>query len=242
MNYENMLTLKNRIGKYDAGSWLDVATGRGDFLKFALGSFHSWNSIAGIDNDPEPLLMAKEQLTDTPVILVMGSALEMPFTNGYFDTVTMSNALHHIENLPRLFSETARVCRKKGLVIINEMLNEDNTAFGETYMLYHRLISDIDNQHGRYHRDTYTLKEMLSLVDTEHFQLADYFVHAEVADNVMNQEEIEAISERLRKKVALLKGSDYYYFFENKAREVINIFFKNGIHRPRHATFLINVQ
>jgi ubiquinone/menaquinone biosynthesis C-methylase UbiE len=239
MNYENMLSLKSRLGKYDAGVWLDIATGRGDFLKFAMGSFRSWISVAGIDNDPDPLAQAKEQLKLTPVILVMDSVLQMPFTNGYFDTITMSNALHHIEDLPQLFSETARVSRKKGLIIINEMLNENNSAFEETYMLYHRLISDIDNQYGRYHRDTYTLKELLSLINTENFQLADYFIHAEVTGNVMNNEEIEAISERLRKKVALLKGSDYYYFYENKAREVINIFLKNGIHRPRHVTFIL---
>jgi len=242
MNYENMLTLKSRLAKFDAGAWLDVATGRGDFLKFALGSFHSWKSVAGIDNDPDPLIQAREVFNDTPVILVMGSALLMPFTNAYFDTVTMSNALHHIEDLPKLFSETARVCRKKGMVIINEMLNENKSAFEETYMLYHRLISEIDKQYGKYHRETYSLKEMLSLINTENFQLTDYFIHAEDSGNVMNTEEIDAISDRLRKKIALLKGSDYYYFYENKAREVINIFMKNGIYRPRHATFLIQVQ
>jgi hypothetical protein len=122
------------------------------------------------------------------------------------------------------------------------MVNEDDSANEETYMLYHRLISDIDNQYGRYHRDTYTLKEMLSLINTDHFQLVDYFLHAEVTGDVMNTEEIEAISDRLRKKVALLKGTDYYYFYENKAREVINIFKKTGIHRPRHVTFLLQVR
>jgi ubiquinone/menaquinone biosynthesis C-methylase UbiE len=242
MNYENMTTLKSRLSGLDAGAWLDVATGRGDFLKFALGSFKSWKSVAGIDNDPDPLSHAHDQLKNTPVILVLGSALEMPFTKGYFDTITMSNALHHIEDLNSLFLETARICRKQGLVIINEMVNEDTSAYEETYKLYHRLISDIDNQYGRYHRDTYTLKEMLHLINSDNFQLVDYFLHAEVTGNVMNTEEIEAISDRLRKKVALLKGTDYYYFYENKAREVINIFNKTGIHRPRHGTFLLQIR
>jgi SAM-dependent methyltransferase len=241
MNYENMLTLKNRIGEYDAGSLLDVATGRGEFLKFALASFRSWTSVAGIDNDPESLQVAKLEFACTPVILVLGSALEMPFTDQYFDTVTLSNALHHIEDSHMLLSETIRICRPKGLVIINEMLNENNSAVDETYMLYHRLVSDIDNQQGRYHRDTYTLKEMLSLINLNNFQLLDYFVHAEDAGNVMNNAEIEAVSERLKKKVSLLKGSDYYYFYENKAREIINLFMKTGIHKPRHVTFLLEV-
>lgn len=242
MNYENMLTLKERLGKYDAGVWLDVATGRGDFLKFALDSFGSWKCAAGIDNDAESLAQAKDQLSRSNVILVLASALNMPFTDGYFDTVVMSNALHHIEDLSALFSETCRVCRKNGLIIINEMLNENNSAFDENYMLYHRLVSDIDNQFGRYHRETYTLKEMLSLISSANFQLVDYFVHAESTGHVMNMEEVEAVSNRLKMKISQLKGSDYYYFYENKAREVINILMKSGIYRPRHATFILQPQ
>jgi SAM-dependent methyltransferase len=242
MNYENMLALKERIGSIDAGSWLDVAVGRGDFMKFAMGSFKSWNSVAGLDIDPESLELAQQAFINTPVILVMASALSMPFTGRYFDTVTMSNALHHIEDLPLLFSETARICKTNGLLIINEMLHEDNSEIEQSYMLYHKLISDIDIHRGHYHRETYTLKEMMTLISISEFHLVDYFIHAEETGNVLNKAEIEAISDRLRKKVASLKGSDYYYFYENKAREVINYFLRNGIHRPRHVTFIIQVQ
>ena len=109
-------------------------------------------------------------------------------------------------------------------------------------MLYHKLISDIDIHKGLYHRETFTLKEMLAMINTSEFQLVDHFIHEEDSGNVMNKTEIEAISDRLRKKVSSLKGSDYYYFYENKAREVINFFLRNGIHRPRHVTFVIKVQ
>lgn len=242
MNYEKMLALKNRISTIDAGAFLDVAVGRGDFLKFALNYFHSWKSAAAIDNDREQLSLAGQAFEGTPVVLVMASALSMPFMDNYFDTVTMSNALHHIDNVQMLFKETARICKPKGTVIINEMLNENNSALEETYMLYHRLISDIDVHQGHYHRDTYTLREIFSMINIPQFQLIDYFIHSETTGEKMETEEIEALSNRLKRKVLELKGSDYYYFYENKAREVINYFFKNGIHRPRHATFIIQVQ
>jgi SAM-dependent methyltransferase len=239
MNYENMLDLKGRIGNYHAGSFLDVAVGRGEFLKFALESFNSWKSAAGIDDDPEILEIAKTTLVETPVILIKASALSMPFTNGYFDTITMSNTLHHIQTLPGLFTETARVVRPNGLVIINEMLDESLTEMQETYMLYHHFIADIDNQQGRFHREPFTLKELLSIIKTSPFQLDEYFIHAEVAADLMNLNETEAMSERLRKKVSLLKGTDYYYFYENKAQEIINRFKKTGIQRPRHVAFIM---
>jgi ubiquinone/menaquinone biosynthesis C-methylase UbiE len=239
MNYENMLTLKSRIGHYDAGSLLDIAVGRGEFLKFAMGSFRSWRSAAGIDIDPESLTIANKEFAGSPVILILGSALSMPFTSHYFDTVTMSNTLHHIEPLPALFSETTRVIKPDGLVIINEMLNENLSDIPETYMLYHRFIAEMDNQLGRYHREPFALKEIMAIIKSSKLQILDHFVHSESTGDTMDTAEIEAMSDRLKNKVSLLRGTDCYYFYENKAREIIHRLQKSGIQRPRHITFLL---
>jgi ubiquinone/menaquinone biosynthesis C-methylase UbiE len=239
MNYENMHTLRGRISNYDAGSLLDIAVGRGDFLKFALGSFRSWRSAVGIDIDSDSLNIAGKEFSNTPVILLLCSALNMPFTDHYFDTVTISNTLHHIQPLPELFSETTRVIKPRGLVVINEMLNETYSDAQETYMLYHRLIAEADNQQGRYHREPFTLKDLLNFVKVAQLKLLDYFIHDETSLDIMNNAEIEAMSERLTNKVARLRGTDYYYFYENKAQEIINRFRRTGIKRPRHVTFML---
>jgi ubiquinone/menaquinone biosynthesis C-methylase UbiE len=239
MNYENMHTLKGRLGNYDAGSLLDIAVGRGDFLKFAMGSFHTWKSAAGIDIDAESLQIAVKEFSNTSVILIWGSALTMPFTDGYFDTVTMSNALHHIETLPPLFVETGRVIKSNGLIVINEMLNERLSRIQETYMLYHRFNADVDNQLGHFHREPFNLKELLALIKSSSLHLLDYFVHEETTGDYLNREEIDAMAERLRKKVKLLRGTDFYYFYENKAREIIHRLSGTGVHRPRHITFML---
>ncbi len=242
MNYENMSTLKGRISGYDAGLLLDVAVGRGDFLKFAIGSFRSWQSAAGIDVDPEALKQAGNLFSNSPVILVLASALNMPFTDHYFDTITMSNTLHHIEKLQHLFNETTRVCKHHGLMVINEMLNESYHEAQETYMLYHRFIADTDNQQGRFHREPFNLKELLNIIKNDHFQLLDYFIHEEDDADIMNEEEMAVMATRLKNNVKLLKGSSYYYFYENKANDIINRFKKTGIQRPRHVTFMLQTR
>jgi len=119
------------------------------------------------------------------------------------------------------------------------MLNESFSKIQESYMLYHRFISDVDNQQGHYHREPYTLKDLLSIIKTSDIQMVDYFIHSEISGDTMNNAEIEAMSDRLKKKVALLRGTDYYYFFENKAQEIINRFKITGIYRPRHVTFIM---
>jgi ubiquinone/menaquinone biosynthesis C-methylase UbiE len=239
MNYENMLTLKDRIGKYDAGSLLDIAVGRGEFLKFALGAFRTWQSATGIDIDPESLRIARAEFNLTPVVLIWGSALAMPFTDNYFDTITLSNTLHHIEPLSSLFAETARVSKSQGLIIVNEMLNENLSDMPETYMLYHRFIAEMDNQLGRYHREPFTLKEITAVIKSSGFKVLDHFVHSENIGDLMNVSEIEAMSDRLTNKVSLLRGTDFYYLYENKAREIAGRLHKSGIQRPRHVTFIL---
>jgi ubiquinone/menaquinone biosynthesis C-methylase UbiE len=240
MNYDNMLTLKKRLGSYDAGSLLDIAVGRGDFLKFALSSFRTWQRAAGIDIDPETLHIADQSFGNSSVILVNGSALAMPFISGYFDTITMSNAVHHIEDIKSLCEETFRVCKPNGLIVINEMLNENHSRLQEPYMLYHRFIAEVDNQLGRFHHEPFTLKELLSMVKNSGLNTLDYFIHEEVTGDCLNKEEIEAMSERMRKKVQLLRGSDYYYFYENKIGEIINRLSNAGVHKPRHITFMLH--
>jgi ubiquinone/menaquinone biosynthesis C-methylase UbiE len=239
MNYDNMHALKTKLGTYDAGVLLDAAVGRGDFLKFAVKSFRSWKSAAGIDNDPEALEIAAKELNGIPVILILGSVLSMPFINHYFDTVTLSNTIHHIEDLDSLFSEVHRVCKSHGVIIINEMINESHSEMQENYMLYHRFVADIDNQSGRYHHEPFTLKDLLSIIKSSESQMLDYFVHAENTDNTLISIEIEAMSERLNKKIALLRGTDYYYFFENKASDLIARLAKTGIQKPKHVTFVL---
>ncbi len=240
MNYNNMLTLKKRLSDLDAGSLLDIGVGRGDFLRFALDSFHEWDRASGIDIDEDTLGTADAVFRGSPVVLVRAPASEMPFITGYFDTVTISNVLHHVEKLPALFTETARVCKSNGLIVVNEMLNESLTRLQEPYMLYHRFIASVDNQLGRFHHEPFTLKELLSIVKNSGMNIAEYFIHEESTGECLNVEEVEAMSERMRKKVQLLKGSYYYYFYENKITEIINRLSTSGVHKPRHITFFLH--
>ena len=106
-------------------------------------------------------------------------------------------------------------------------------------MLYHRLTADIDNQNGIFHREPFSLKEIISLLQSFSFTITDQFVHSEVCENVINNSEIDAMAERLRKKISLMHGTDHYYFFKNKADEIINILRTKGVHLPQHAVFIL---
>lgn len=239
MDYQYMQTLRDRLSIIDAGLILDVATGTGDFLKFASHAFRSNTGAAALEADMESLLRARNTLNGIPVILVLSSALQMPFFNGYFDTVMLSNALHHIEDHTGLFQEIKRVCKPGGLLVVNEMINERNSAMEESYMLYHQFKAEIDSQLGNYHRETYSMKDILAIIRMSGFQVVDYFLHEESIGKILDDKDVESLSVSLETLINKLKGTSYYYFYENKAREILNRIRKTGLHRPRHVAFLL---
>jgi ubiquinone/menaquinone biosynthesis C-methylase UbiE len=239
MIYDNMIELRSRLLKINAGTVLDVACGKGEFLKFALRSFNSYRMAVGIDPDYDSLLLARQNLADYPASFVMGSALSMPFLDDSFTTVTLSNSIHHIKEHDKLFAEMQRICRADGIILINEMISDSLSEVQETHKLYHHFIAELDNLLGHYHRETYSEKELRQIFKENNLNITEYFVHEDSSKDYLNAEEINRMIKRLNEKVMLLKNNDSYYFYLNKARDIEKKIRKTGIHRPRHAALVI---
>ncbi|MBN2273357.1 MAG: class I SAM-dependent methyltransferase [Bacteroidales bacterium] len=239
MMYDNMIELRSRLLKINAGTVLDVACGKGEFLMFALRSFSSYRMAVGIDDNIESLSQARRNLYEYPVSFVVGSALSMPFLDESFSTVLLSNALHHISDHEKLFHEMIRICRPDGLIIINEMISDTKSEYQESHKLYHHYITELDNLLGYYHRETYSEKELTNLLRELNLKVDEYFVHEDDEKGQLNADEIDAMTEKMKKKVSLLKNNDSYYLYLNKARDIEKKIRKSGVHRPKHMTFII---
>ena len=239
MVYDNMIELRSRLLKINAGSVLDVACGKGDFLKFALRSFNSHRMAVGIDDDVASLNQARDNLYEYPVSFVIGSALAMPFLEESFSTVMLSNALHHIVDHEKLFAEMSRVCRTDGVIIINEMISDSTSEYQESHKLYHHFIAELDNLLGHYHRETYSGKELVGLLKDHNLKVEEYFIHEDNTKEILNPEEINRMTASMKKRVALLKNNDSYYLYLNKADDIEKKIRKTGVHRPQHITFII---
>ncbi len=240
MIYDNMIELRSRLLKINAGSVLDVACGRGDFLKFILRSVNSYSSAVAIDKNIESLEYARKNLFEYPVSFVIGNALSMPFLDKSFLTVTLSNSLHHIEDHEKLFAELIRVCRPDGIILINEMITDNPSVYQESHMLHHHFIAELDNLLGHYHRETFSEKEIHTITRELGLSIKEYFVHEDSSADYFNQAELERITEDMFRKVSLLRSNDSYYFYLNKAQDIEKKIKKTGIQKPKHLTLIIN--
>ncbi len=156
--------LQKYLNRINAGHFLDVATGDGDFLIYLLDSFSSFESATGLDINPENLKTGQKNFGMQKVDLVQGNVRKLPFEDNYFDTIAVSNSLHHFDQPVKAIQRMLRVLVPGGMIIINEMTNDQLNAAQQAHFEYHSLKAEIDRATGIYHRTIYTKDELLRVI------------------------------------------------------------------------------
>ena len=106
------------------GNALDVATGTGD-LAIALSRCLGIDRAVGVDLLPEMLALGRSKVkhrgfADTASLL-LGDALELPFSDGSFACATSGFTLRNVPDLRRTLSEMVRVVQPGGRVTSLEL-------------------------------------------------------------------------------------------------------------------------
>jgi len=159
-----LLELQKYLKRINAGHLLDVATGEGDFLLFLLDAFSSYDSATGLDINPQNLKIARQKIGRQKVDFLQGNVRKLPFEDNYFDTIAISNSLHHFENPGKAIQSMMRVLLPGGLMVINEMINKDLNLAQQAHFEYHSLKAEIDTLSGGYHRKIYLKDELLEIL------------------------------------------------------------------------------
>ena len=158
-------TVKSILGRIDGGRILDVATGDGAFIDLLTGNLKSYDTIVGIDTDVEAIEASAAQKANAKVSYRRMSGEAIDYPDGCFDTVSLSNSLHHLANIDRTIAEMLRVLRKGGTIIINELYIDGQNEKQMTHMLFHHFQADIDTLLGITHGKTFHKREILDIVE-----------------------------------------------------------------------------
>ena len=148
----------------NGGGVLDVGCGSGQFIEILVQSLRSYDSITGVDIDEAVLQEARMNFTGDTFRFITASSHLLPLDDGSFDFVSISKALHHVENERQTLAEMMRVLKPGGLLLINEMIRDGLTESQQSHMLYHHLRAEIDNLTGVNHRKTYFRSDLLELM------------------------------------------------------------------------------
>jgi SAM-dependent methyltransferase len=223
--------LQEYLKRINAGHLLDVATGEGDFLLFLLDSFISYDSATGLDISAENLKIARRNIGMQNVDLMQGNVRKLPFEDNYFDTITVSNSLHHFENPVKAIHSMLRVLVPGGLLVINEMVNQDLNPAQQAHFAYHSLKAEIETSAGGYHRTIYSRDELMEIVNDSALEPAVVVVCID-APTIYSHEQIwqffRKFDDFISNSTHLPNGLDY----ERRAQVIKEMIRADGFQKP----------
>jgi demethylmenaquinone methyltransferase/2-methoxy-6-polyprenyl-1,4-benzoquinol methylase len=127
------------LAKVNAGCGaLDVCCGTGDLAE-ALS--RAGAKVVGCDFSPEMLRVAKDR--QPKIDYQQADALQLPFKDAHFDTVTIGYGLRNLADLQKGISELLRVLKGDAVLIILEFGKPANRLWRALYFFYLRLFVPI---------------------------------------------------------------------------------------------------
>ena len=159
-----MNILKQALSGITGGKVLDVASGEGEFIKTLVGNLRSYAEVIGIDTFQYTKAAGSIFYTED-VRFIQMDAKRLGFSDESFDTVSISNSLHHLENIPQCIEEIKRVLKPGGHLIIREIHRDIQADPQLNEMYLHHWVAEIDSAFGDYtHNKTFTRQEIVDFV------------------------------------------------------------------------------
>jgi demethylmenaquinone methyltransferase / 2-methoxy-6-polyprenyl-1,4-benzoquinol methylase len=127
----------NIIASWRPGKIVDLATGTGD-LALALQKKLPDAEVTGVDFVPEMLELAQRKGVRKTIL---ADAMQLPFSDGSFDCVTIAFGLRNMENWGGALAEMSRVLGRDGHLLVLEFSLPTRSIARAIYRLYlHRCL------------------------------------------------------------------------------------------------------
>ena len=163
--------IAKRLGSISGGLVLDVATSEGGFIDTLMNTLKDYESFVGIDNcasyySVKGMRDGRVHFRAKRVEFIKMEGDDMGFGDGSFDTVCISYALHHLDDVDAVLTEMRRVLRPGGRFIIQELYCDgDKTEAQKVDELEHEWCAKIDNLLGITHRKAFTRQQIRGFAD-----------------------------------------------------------------------------
>ena len=222
-----MENLEEKLKTIEGGSVLDIGSGRGEFINI-IKEFKSFNKITANDVEQRSGDFIKEHFKDINIDFVKADASNLPFDDNSFDTVCISNSLHHLPDLKKILSEMKRVLRDGGNFIINEMFSDEQNEAQMSHVLLHHWFAKIDKISGRYHDETFTRKQIENIIkklELSNYEIIDYcWSISDPKDAKMIEERTKLIDIGLKQ----LEGKDEFESMKAEGEKISEYIKANG--------------
>jgi ubiquinone/menaquinone biosynthesis C-methylase UbiE len=144
---------------------LDVATGSGQFIKQIQSVYNDYDKIIGIDSNDKAIAQAEKTFDEEEDIQFVQADIMTYSSEQDYDLITISNTLHHLDNLSQVFEKFLPLLVENGHVIVQEMCKNHLNEKQMTHVGMHHFWAKIDVICGVVHKETYDREEIIELME-----------------------------------------------------------------------------
>lgn len=170
-----METLETRLKRLYGGDILDLATGSGQFVQILTEMLGGFDRIVGIDLSEKALRAAEKRFPGDNYSFLKMDCRNLTFAENSFDTVTISNSLHHLDDPVPVLREMRRVVKPDGIILVSEMVCDGLSEGQLTHVLLHHWWAAIDSLNGIVHRPTFSRQQIRDLLQPPGFRELEFF-------------------------------------------------------------------
>ncbi len=175
------------------GRVLDIATGAGGFVEFLKDTLQDYSEIIGVDVSGKGFAAAQEKFADDMIRFMAMDASALAFDDASFDTVTISNSLHHLPDISCVLKEMYRVLRPGGRIIVVEMFRDNQTPAQLSHVLIHHWWARVNRLEGIIHYPTLTRQQIVGHVRGLGMQSLETFDHTDSKTDPHDRQTLEEI-------------------------------------------------
>ena len=205
------------LGNISGGRVLDVATGDESFIKILKKSLKDYIEIVGVDIAKKTANAVFEQ---KGISFFQMDAAHLAFDHESFDTVCISNSLHHFSSLSQVFAEMKRVLRAGGHYIISEMYRDSQKETQLTHVHLHDWWAQIDTALGITHNETYNRQQIIDIIEGLGVDTWTFYEYADLSKNPHDKKTIEEIMGYIDKYLQRAKDLPNYLSLEQQSHKL----------------------
>jgi SAM-dependent methyltransferase len=158
--------IAEKLKSISGGKVLDVCTGSGDFIQDLMGNLKDFVSFLGVDRSVSDLESGRKRFAGQPVEFREMDARVLNFENKSYDSVSMANSIHHLDDPRKVLAEMIRVLKPRGHFIVYEPYRDgEQSEAQKTHILLHHWDSKIDSMLGITHHYTLAKQELRLLIN-----------------------------------------------------------------------------
>ena len=169
--------IANHLKAIEGGNILEVAAGNGYFTKSLSEYLKDYTSILGTDCNQEDIIKANKNNKNNKIKFQFIKELKLPYNKEEFDTVCISNSLHHLENVDKVLEEMFSVLKIGGNFILQEMFCDGvQTLAQKNDIILHTLMGEIDRLKGLHHNGTFPKEKIMNHVFNLELREIDMYI------------------------------------------------------------------